>query len=820
MLFRIIASLAALALFCSAEGAAARPFTVEDMLHQESLGAVSIDPSGRWLVLEHRGHYDSARRYDYNTENSLALGRLEAVDLRSSKPARPLLARDAGPGVVMGPFSPSGRRLAIYRLHGHKWSLGVVTLATGAVRWLPQTPQETGHGRSLQWLSDTDFLLIERGDHLPPYLMRLGWIVADRLPKAWEAAATGAGSHTLLGSGTYAAVRHRAPANRLLRINAATGAATRLATGELIDLEVSPDHRRVALFSSGPDIQVRGDGPVRGPEGLETEATRLSIVDLTTGRQTAPCPSCDLLPQLLSWSPSGRSLLGLARGPDGLWTSGHLIRIDAESGLAMTVGDGLRLQARFNPVTVWTTWMGEDPVVLGRPLESASTRDDWYRLGAHGVTNLTRSLPAPDNVVRVSDRQGLAVLCGTGIWAVDARGEAPTRLAEGAKLAQRPPRPVAQARLDRSPQAGFWITLETDRTRALRRLDATGLHALLDLPIGSSTLLAASQQGAAAVTDEIDAHGVERLRLSRASGTTSQLLTLNAGLAETDPLDVRAVHHLGPNGRPLVSWLFLPPPQPGAGPPPLLVRAYLGDNFPRAPRDPPAELGFPQNLRVLTGHGYAVLAVSLPKPDGGLTDPADHLADRILDVVRAAADDPDLAPRFDANRLALTGFSFGGYTVMTAVTQTHRFRAAVEMDGISDLTALWASVGQTPQLNPEMGYSTNWHTGDVEATQPTMLAPPWVETGRYLRNSPLLAANRIETPLLLIHGGQDSLPMAQSEAMYSALFRQGKDALMVTYWGALHSITSPGDIRDVYRRTFRFLDEHLGGDVMPAAGSR
>jgi len=66
----------------------------------------------------------------------------------------------------------------------------------------------------------------------------------------------------------------------------------------------------------------------------------------------------------------------------------------------------------------------------------------------------------------------------------------------------------------------------------------------------------------------------------------------------------------------------------------------------------------------------------------------------------------------------------------------------------------------------------------------------------------------------------DQIPIAQSEAMYSALFRQGKDAEFVTYWGALHSVTSPGDVRNVYARIFQFLDEHLGRSPNSALAGR
>src|SRR5215218_7946475 len=108
---------AALALFAAPGPTAARPLTVDDLLHAESLGAAAIDPSGRWLVFERRGPYDSGVRYDYDHANSLAVSRLQLVDLKRPALARPLVQPDPGPGVLMGPFSPSGRRLAVYRFH-------------------------------------------------------------------------------------------------------------------------------------------------------------------------------------------------------------------------------------------------------------------------------------------------------------------------------------------------------------------------------------------------------------------------------------------------------------------------------------------------------------------------------------------------------------------------------------------------------------------------------------------------------------------------------------------------------------------------------
>lgn len=51
--------------------------------------------------------------------------------------------------------------------------------------------------------------------------------------------------------------------------------------------------------------------------------------------------------------------------------------------------------------------------------------------------------------------------------------------------------------------------------------------------------------------------------------------------------------------------------------------------------------------------------------------------------------------------------------------------------------------------------------------------------------------------------------------MFCAPYRQNKDALLVTYWGEGHYISSPGNVRDLYARVGSFFDAHLG----PVAGA-
>jgi dipeptidyl aminopeptidase/acylaminoacyl peptidase len=805
----VVSALAALALLCLGSGAIARPFTVDDMLHQASLGAVAIDPSGRWLVLEQRDHFDTASRYDYNLSTSLSLSRLKVLDLRRPGAPRPLLAKDAGPGIVMAGFSPSGARLAVYRLHDRQWTVGVVTVATRTVRWFKITPQDQGRGRSVQWISDRELLLIQRTDRLAPENQHSGWIIADRLPRYIAAATRGEGAHTVYGSGAFASLRRRAPPNRLVRINVVSGAQQVLTAGELIDLEVSPDHKKVALLEAGADVQPRKGGPVRGPAGLETESSGLSVLDLGTLQRRGLCDGCDVLPQLLSWSPSGASLLVFARGADGLWTTGQLLKIDASTAAKTTLALDLQVHMDLNPASVWTAWMGEDPLVFARAAAAPGARDDWFRVAPDGSINLTRDLPAPNRLVRIATPTSLTVLTADGLWRVESDGRSGRLPAEQPRPAEAPPRALTGGRLDRSERGSFWLTAGPQGQRVLGKVDAGGFHAPFKAPAGGE-LKVASLGAGAAVFRNLDDHGVESLRLVRAAAGEREVVRINPELAETGALRVEPVHHRGPEGQALVSWLFLPAGACGGGDrPPLVILPYLGTNHPTAPRDNYMEIGFFQNLRVLTGHGYALLVPSLPEPSGGLTEPASGLANRILDIVDAAAADHTLAECWDPSRLALLGWSFGGYTTMTAITQSNRFRAAIAMDGISDLTAYWASLGLSHQITPEVRYMSNWSTGNIEQSQPTLLAPPWVDPDRYRRNSPIYAADRIETPLMLVHGWEDALPIAQSEAMYSALFRQDKDALLVTYWGGKHGLISPGDVRDLYQRTFEFLDKYL-----------
>lgn len=815
------ALLPALLLALAPAPAQARPFTVEDLLAQEAFGAAAVDPAGRWLVVERREAHATAPRFDLDHFTPLTVSRLLVAPIDGDGPARPLLPPEAGAGHSLAGFSPAGTRLAVQRFDGERWTLGVVTLATGQVRWLGVTPELSVDGRTVQWRSEDELLVIDRPDGSLPVLMRLGRLSAERLPGLWARAAAGAPAVTVLGSGAFAGVRPRPPPRRLLRVDVRSGRRTVLATGELVDLEVAPGGRSVALLEAGEDLPLHGDEPLQGDRGLATQAMRLSLVDLHTGRRTKPCPACDLLPHLLAWSPDGRELLAYARPTGAPWPRGELVRIAAATGTLARPARGLVPVAEGRPTLVPAGWMGGDPVVLARPAGDPRSRPDWYRLAPAGPVNLTRSLTAAPRSLAALGPAGLVAIVDGAARRIDPAG-CPTRLPLAEVRSVATPRPLTGDRLRAAVPAASLASASLDGERRLVRLAPDGVRTGAVLP-PDAVLLAAGPDGSAVFRRTAPSHvqGFDSLELARPDRSPRILAGLNARFADVDPPRAVPVAHAGPDGRPLTSWLFLPPPAPAAAPPPpLVVRPYAGETLQARPGDPPEPRGLATDLRVLTGHGYAVLVPSLPTPQPR-GEPAAGLADRILAIVDAAAADPATAGAFDPDRMALWGKSFGGYTALAAVAQTDRFRAAVVISAPVDLLSKWGTIPPMYRAWPEEGLWTAWSAGWVETAQGDMGGPPWTDLPRYARNSPLWSADRIRTPVLLMHGDQDNIPITQAEAMFSALHRQDRDALLVTYWGERHHIVSPGNVRDLYARAFGFLDARLAPvTAEPVAGGR
>jgi dipeptidyl aminopeptidase/acylaminoacyl peptidase len=785
--------------------ATARPFTVDDLLKQESFGDVALDPTGRYAVVERRGPYDSAARFDLQHRNPLAASRLLLTDLQADPTARPLMPQPDGYGYLAGPWSPDGERLAVFRLGPTGWELGVVWRRSGEVDWLGLTPASDMRGRNVLWRSADALLVLVRPSDDPPWELRLGSQSARRLPPRWAASAAGQPAVTVIGSGAHLQAAPEPAPTALVDVELRRGIRRTLAAGRFFDMELSPDGRALALLEQGERLQPSAGRPPQGIWGTASEAVRLAVLDLADGGIARPCPRCDLLRTLLSWSPSGRRLLVFARAPDRPWTEGAFqLYAPATKRLTPLAGRGLAPALRYRPERVATGWLGEDVLVQAQAHPPTGARADWWILSPDGARNLTLGLPGEPAALMASPA-GLWILADGRVWRVSAGGGA-------VQVGRDRLTPVAAPR--RSPQHRLGQVAGRSPDAVLLRTHEGGLRLADGRPapglIGAGDQLLAFSPAAEAIFVLRTAPGGDAVLELRRRGRPPQVIAeINHRLRDTDLPRIVPVRHSGPGGKTLTSWLHLPPGPQGDRPPPLVIWPYLGESYPTLPAPKPGILSLVANPRVLTGQGYAVLQPSLPLPLGE-REPLASLADRILAIVDAAAAQRPGA--FDRARLALWGHSYGGYTTMAAIGQSDRFRAAIAMGAPSDLISHYGSFQISQRVSPEDGLMTSYQAGFAEDIQGRMGAPPWRAPGRYVRNSPIFHVEGICTPLLLVHGDQDPIALSQSEEMFSALYRLRRDALLVTYWGEGHVIASPGNVRDLYRRALGWLDRYLASD--------
>jgi dipeptidyl aminopeptidase/acylaminoacyl peptidase len=294
--------------------------------------------------------------------------------------------------------------------------------------------------------------------------------------------------------------------------------------------------------------------------------------------------------------------------------------------------------------------------------------------------------------------------------------------------------------------------------------------------------------------------GETEVRLVRRGGAQTVVARLNAHLRGVDLAKVVELRHAAPDGTPVKSWLYLPP-DPGPSPPlPLVVIPYAGAVYLRPPSQMAGDvLNLTPNAQVLAGQGYAVLVPSLPRAKT-TGEPAEGLGLQIEQAIDSAL----ATGRIDPERIAVWGHSFGGYTALVMATQSVRIRSVIVSAGISDLTGVWAGFSAQQAATPEPGQALVG-AGWAENGQAGLGLPPWRTPDRYVRNSPLYKADQVHAPILLLHGDLDSVPLGQAQAMFTALQRQGKDAVLVTYAGEGHVISSPGNLRDMYAKVLDWL---------------
>jgi dipeptidyl aminopeptidase/acylaminoacyl peptidase len=281
------------------------------------------------------------------------------------------------------------------------------------------------------------------------------------------------------------------------------------------------------------------------------------------------------------------------------------------------------------------------------------------------------------------------------------------------------------------------------------------LAACLESPVTPAELFLIDPAGGAA-----GPAGPRRLSAFAASWTER--------LGPVEPEDVAIP---GPDGSEVRGLLY----RSGPGPRPLLVRLHGG---------PHMAVGrtFDLETQLMVAAGYSVLAPNMGGSAGRGTDYRKRsvgqwgLAD--YDEVMAFTDWAVAAGIGDGQRLYLTGGSYGGYLVNWTLTRTTRFRAAISERSVSSLVSKFGT--------SDNGFTVNrFEFGGADIFDDSIKV--------LLDRSPLLHAPAIRTPVLLIHGELDQrCPIEQSEQLFVALRRLGREVVFLRFPGESHGLPTAG----------------------------
>lgn len=186
--------------------------------------------------------------------------------------------------------------------------------------------------------------------------------------------------------------------------------------------------------------------------------------------------------------------------------------------------------------------------------------------------------------------------------------------------------------------------------------------------------------------------------------------------------------------------------------------------------------------------GYAVLDVrEIPIVGSETGSPADTFIEQLVLSARAAIEELERRGITDTTRVAVGGESYGAYAAANLLAHTQLFRAGIALAGF---------------------YERSWQPFGFQGETRTL----WQARSAYAKNSPLLFADQVAEPLLLIHGQLDqNVPPSQSERMYQAIKGLGGTARLVLLPYEDHGNSRAREsVLHVFWEMGAWLDTHVG----------
>lgn len=269
-------------------------------------------------------------------------------------------------------------------------------------------------------------------------------------------------------------------------------------------------------------------------------------------------------------------------------------------------------------------------------------------------------------------------------------------------------------------------------------------------------------------------------------GTMKSLTDLNPWISDKKITKSELITYRNVDGKELKGILYYPVDYEEGKSYPLVCEVYeeFFDN------------GFNTRMNLVANEGYFGLR---PSVDLEIGYPGEAWVKGITSAINKLVDEG----KVDNKKVGVHGISYGGYATSLLITQTDRFAAAINISGKVNIISF---LGDSPKIG-----TRNYAAAEVG--QDRIGGSLWDDPLKYLSTTAVLYADRIKTPHLLLTGEGDwNVPGGNTQEMYYALRRLGKDVMWVNYLNAGHGAgfaSDESDFHDQWRRISEFYRKNF-----------
>ncbi|HEY6496690.1 MAG TPA: serine hydrolase [Trebonia sp.] len=553
---------------------------------------------------------------------------------------------------------------------------------------------------------------------------------------------------------------------------------TKIAFGAPADLRAVPgeDDAARARRAAAPIVTTRIDDKADGSGLLRTVRKHLHVLDLDSGN-VRQVTEGDWHAGDPVWSPdSARLAFGAAMAPDrDLAYRSPVYAVDVSGGFANPVP--VALADGFGGPAAWTP-DGTALILVGR--------DEVSTDGPNGHARLLRAPLDPAGAV--SDLAGSLdrnVMPGGPGYP----GGRPALIDDGAT--------VVFCVRDRGCSHAYAVP--ADGSASPRPVVAGAGRVVSGLSVAAGSAVPGGGSVAAVVLATPTSYG-EVVAVDLLTGAETVLTAHGTGRDEEAGLFVRQEREFTiSDGTTVQGWLVRNPAASGPGP--VLLDIHGGPHNAWNGAADPAHLYH----QVLAERGWTVLILNPRASDGygeafytattgawGVADAGDFLEPLDALVAEGIA---------DPARLAVTGYSYGGYMTCYLTSRDGRFAAAVAGGCVSDLTSMSGTSDTAHELS-------DWEWGSFSPA------------GRdFSASDPITRVADVTAPTLLLHGDADlRCPVGQAEQWHVALRELGVEVRLVRYPGASHLFIldgTPSHRIDYNQRVVDWVEQHTGTGRRP-----